>query len=108
MSNHSKESKITNFFDYHLTIEIEQPAATTQCIRDCYAACDLASPSWLASHLSKGLKSKPRRFIKTRYGYRLEGKRREAIAKLLGDGRLAVQTSAALNRLQAHVAAGPK
>jgi hypothetical protein len=104
----AKENDIPDFFVYHLTIEMEQPAATAQSIRDCYAACDLAPPSWLAPHLSNGLKSKPRRFIKAKGGYRLEGKRREAIAKMLGDGRSAVQTSAALNKLEAHVVAGPK
>jgi hypothetical protein len=87
---------------------MEQPAATVQSIRDCYEACDLASPSWLASHLSKGLKSKPRRFIKVKGGYRLEAKRRDEIAKVLGHGRAAVQTSPALNRLEVQVSTGPK
>jgi hypothetical protein len=103
-----KENDLPDLFVYHLAIEMGQPAATTQNIRDCYSACDLAAPSWLASHLSNGLKSKPRRFIKSDGGYRLEGKRREEIAKLLGDDSKTVQTSTALNRLEANVAAGPK
>jgi hypothetical protein len=104
----AKESDVTDFFVFYLTIEMGQPTATAQNIRDCYSACDLAAPSWLASYLSNGLKSRPRRFIRAGGGYRLEDKRREEITKLLGHGRPAVQTSAALNRLEAHVTAGPK
>jgi hypothetical protein len=107
-SDLTKEGDVPDFFIYYLTVEMERPAATAQSIRDCYAACDLAPPSWLAPLLSNGLKSKPRRFIKTKDGYRLEGNRREAIAKLLGDGRPNAQTSASLSRLESNLAVGPK
>src|SRR5687767_4169184 len=93
----SKASDLPDFFAYHLTMEMEEPAATVDAVRDCYAACDLSPPSWLASHFSKGLKSKPKRFIKKGGGYRLENRRREEIGSLLGDTHSAVQTSATLN-----------
>ena len=104
----SKEGDVPDFFAYYLTIEMDHLAATVQDIRDCYAACDLAPPSWLASHLSNGLKSKPRRYVRANGGYRLEVNRRNNIAKLLGDNRPAAQTSAALNRLGTYVPAGSK
>lgn len=104
----SKDGDVPDLFVYYLTIERDEPAATAQGVRDCYEACDLATPSWLASHLSNGLKSKPKRFIKKNGGYRLENKRREEIAGMLGDGQPSIQTSAALDRLEAHAAVGPK
>ena len=104
----TKETDLPDFFVYHLTIDVEQPAATVQMVRDCYSACDLAIPSWLASHFSNGLKSSPRRFIKSTNGYRLEGKRREQIALALGVSGGDLQTSAALERLESLVRGGPK
>jgi hypothetical protein len=69
---------------------MEQPSATVEAVRECYAACDLSTPSWLPSHFSKGLKSKPKRFIKRDGGYRLENRRGEEIGSLLGDTHSAV------------------
>lgn len=104
----AKETELPEFFVYHVTAELGQPAATVQTIRDCYAACDLAIPSWLASHFSKGLKSRPKRYVKTANGYRLEGKRREKIEAALGLAGGDAQTSAALERLEALIPSGPK
>lgn len=107
-SNVVKDSDLPNFFTFHLTIELGQPFVTVQSVRDCYLACDLAVPSWLAPHFSNGLKSKPRRFIKANGGYRLENRLREEIAKRLGHAQSVEQTSAALNRLEPLIEAGPK
>src|SRR2546428_220927 len=104
----TKEADLLDFFVYHLTIDLEQPAATVQMVKNCYSACDLAVPSWLASSFSNGLKSNPRRFIKTSNGYRLEGKRREQISLALGVAGGDLQTSAALERLESLVPDGPK
>ena len=107
-SHLTKDSDLPGFFVFHLTIEMDHRAATVQNIQHCYSSCDMKPPSWLGSYMSNGLKSSPRRFIKVDGGYRLENKRRDAIAKLLGTDKSSVQTSAALNRLEANVAAGPK
>jgi hypothetical protein len=104
----SKETDLPDYFVYHLTVDLEQPAATVQMVKESYSACDLAIPSWLASHFSNGLKSNPKRFIKSANGYRLESKRREKIALELGVVRSDVQTSAALERLESLVPEGPK
>jgi hypothetical protein len=80
-----KDSDLPNFFAYHLTIELGRPAASVSEIRRCYEECDLHAPSWLASHFSTGLRSKPRRFIKKNGGYRLEERLREKIATRLGN-----------------------
>jgi hypothetical protein len=104
----TKETELPDFFVYHLTVELEEPVVTVQMIKDCYSACDLAIPSWLASHFSNGLKSNPKRFVKSAAGYRLEGKRREKIALALGVNGGDVQTSASLARLEALVPVGPK
>lgn len=102
-----KESDLPDFFAYHLTVEMAKPSVTVKAVRDCYDTCDMAPPSWLASHFSNGLK-KPRRYIKLNDGYRLENRRREEIVMLLGDSQAAVQTSTALNRLEAQIPVGPK
>ena len=99
---------VPDFFVYYLTVEQGEASASTKAVGECYDACDLATPSWLASHLSKGVSSTPRRFLKRDGGYRLENKRKEAIAALLGDGAPDTQTSAALSRLEAQVSPGPK
>src|SRR5579862_9469000 len=104
----TKESDLPDFFVHYLTVDREQPAATVQMVKDCYSACDLAVPSWLASHFSKGLKSSPRRFIKSANGYRLEGKRREKIALTFGAAGDDLQTSVALERLESLIPDGPK
>jgi hypothetical protein len=104
----TKGTNLPDFFVYHLTVDMERPAATVQMVKDCYSTCDLAIPSWLASHFSNGLKSNPRRFIKTANGYRLEGKRREQIALALGVAGGDLQTSAVLERLESLVPGGPK
>ena len=101
-------SDLPDFFVYFLTVEQGEAVASTRAVRECYDACDLAPPSWLASHMSKGVNNKPKRFIKRDGGYRLESKRKKAIAALLGDGQPDVQTSAALDKLESQIPAGPK
>ncbi len=101
-------SDLPDFFVYYLTVEQGEAVASTKAIGECYDACDLAFPSWLASHMSKGVSSRPKRFVKRDGGYRLENKRKEAIAALLGDGAPDAQTSAALGRLETQVPPGPK
>jgi hypothetical protein len=103
----ANQSDLPDFFAYHLTVEMAEPVATVKAVRDCYEACDMAAPTWLASHFSNGL-NKPRRYIKLNGGYRLENKRREEISALLDDGRPGLQTSAALNRLEGQITDGPK
>jgi hypothetical protein len=104
----AKEKDLPDFFVYHLTVEQEASTATTQDLRDCYHACDIAAPTWLGPHLSNGLKSRPKLFVRSGSGYRLEHNRREQIAKLFGVDHPSVQTSGALDRLESRVAAGPK
>ena len=103
-----RDSDLPDLFIYHLTIEQQSPGATAVAVRDCYVACDLSPPSWLASHLSKGLKSKPRRFVKVDDGYRLENRRREYISDRLNDNGSTMEVAAALDRLEKLVPAGPK
>lgn len=107
-SHISNASDLPDFFVYFLTVEQGEAVASTKAISDCYYACDLAVPSWLASHMSKGLGGKPKRFVKRDGGYRLEQRRRSELAGLLGEDEPALQTSVALNRLEAQVPAGPK
>ncbi|MEQ1615066.1 MAG: hypothetical protein ABL904_20140 [Hyphomicrobiaceae bacterium] len=102
------DKDLPDFMVYYLTVEAGEEVASTKAVEACYASCDLAVPSWLASHLSNGLKSKPKRFVKREGGYRLEHGRRQEIERLLGQGRPDVQTSAALSKLEAQIPAGPK
>jgi hypothetical protein len=80
----AKDSDLPNLFVYYLTIELGQRAARVSAVKKCYEECDLHPPSWLASHFSTGLRSKPRRFVKNDGGYRLEDKLRNRIAALVG------------------------
>jgi hypothetical protein len=84
-----KESDLPSYFVYHLTVELKRSAASAAEVRRCYEECDLHPPSWLASHFSKGLRSKPRRFLRRDHGYRLEESLREQIAELLKNGSAA-------------------
>ncbi len=102
------EKDLPDFFVYHLTVEADNDAASAKAIEVCYIDCDLAVPSWLPSHMSNGLKSKPKRFIKRDVGYRLEHKHRMQIQELLGDGQPNAQTSAALGGLEVGIQAGAK
>lgn len=99
---------LPDFFVYFLTVEQGEAVASTKAVGDCYDACDLAVPSWLASHMSKGVSNKPQRFVKREGGYRLENKRKEAISAMLRDDAPDAQTSVALSRLEAQVPSGPK
>jgi hypothetical protein len=87
-----KDSDLPNFFVYYLTIEAGSSTVTVSEVRKCYEDCDLHPPSWLASHFSVGLRSKPRRFVKKDRGYRLEGKLREQILALIGSARTSVKS----------------
>ncbi|HVJ33778.1 MAG TPA: hypothetical protein VND94_11725 [Terriglobia bacterium] len=103
-----RETDLADFFVYHITIELKNEAAKVQGVRACYEACDLFAPSWLASHFSNVLKSVPRRFVKTSVGYRLENRRREQIADLIGEVSNDKQESHHLNRLEKLIPVGPK
>lgn len=100
--------ELIDLFVYHLTVEQDAPAATVKMIQSCYEECDLAMPSSVAVQLSKGLTSKPVRYLKKEKGYRLESKLKEAIAAKLGQARHAVQASATLRQLEGKIPAGPK
>jgi hypothetical protein len=102
------KGELVDFFIYHLTVEQEAVTATVKMIESCYEECDLAVPAGLPVQLSKGLKSKPVRYLKKDKGYRLENKSKEAIAEKLGEARHAVQVSATLRQLEGKIPAGPK
>lgn len=102
------DSELPEYFVYYLTVECGEEVASTKAIENCYLTSDLAVPSWLPSLLSKGLTSKPKRFVKRDGGYRLESKRRTYIALTLGDDRPVAQTSAALSKLEALIPGGYK
>jgi hypothetical protein len=97
---------LPDFFAYHLTTDLGKPIVTVKDVRSCYETCDLDAPSWLASHFSKGLKSKPKRFVRKDGGYRLENARRERISATLGNDRGSVQVSVALAKLEASIVDG--
>lgn len=102
------DSELPDFFVYYITVDSNNGVASTRAIEACYQECDLSVPSWLPSHLSKGLKSKPKRFVKRDGGYRLENTRREEIAGALGASKSAIQPAPALERLESLIPVGPK
>jgi hypothetical protein len=107
-SHIANANDLPDFFVYYITVEQGESVASTRAISDCYDACDLAVPSWLASNMSKGLSGRAKRFVKRDGGYRLEQRRRSELAGLLGGNEPALQIGAALSRLETRVPAGPK
>jgi hypothetical protein len=101
----ANQANLVDLFVYHLTIEMDYPAATVKLISECYRDCDLKVPARLAVHLSEGLR-KPVRYIRKNGGYRLESGRREAIERLLGNERTIVQTSVTLRKLESRIPVG--
>ena len=74
-----------DFFVYFLTVELEQVSATVAQLRACFDECDLTYPSSASVYLTRGLTSRPPKFVKVPTGgYRLEKHYREKIASLLG------------------------
>lgn len=100
------QTGLVELFVYFLTVEAGQDAATPKQICDCFVACDLAPPKNVGARLSEGLKSTPRRYIKTSSGYKLERHMREALSKKLGAEQITAQTSATLRGLEHKVSGG--
>ena len=98
-ANHS-QAGLAELFLYFLTIEAGQDAATPKQVNDCFIACDLAPPTNVAARLSEGLRTTPRKHIKSKGGYKLERHMREALSKKLGAEQITAQTSAALRGLE--------
>ena len=60
-----------DLFVYYLTEVLGLPAATPKDVEACFREADLAVPGSVSATLSKGLKSKPKIFVKVgRGGYR--------------------------------------
>ena len=104
----AKEADLVDLFIYYLCEEEGERHATALTLANCFAKCDLPMPRRLAAHLSEGLKSMPRRLVKTDGGYRLFAGRREQIGSLLGTSKPAVVPAPTLNKLEALIPSGPK
>lgn len=94
------QSALVELFVYFLTVELGQESATPRQVADCFAACDLAVPGNVAARLSEGLKTRPRKYIKVKSGYKLERHMREALSLKLGAEKVTAQTSATLRGLE--------
>ncbi len=94
------QASLVSLFVYYLTVEAGQTSATAKQVSDCFTSCDLAAPAGVASRLSEGLKTKPKKYIKKDSGYKLERHTREALSKKLGAEQITVQTSASLRSLE--------
>ena len=105
---HLKESDLIDLFVYYLTIEAASGAANAVSVDECFKACDLTPPVSTAPYLSKGLKSRPQKFVKVDGGYKLQHHYRESISKRLGAATVVVQTSVELRRLELKVVSGVK
>ncbi|MEQ8269137.1 MAG: hypothetical protein RH982_18255 [Parvibaculum sp.] len=102
------DSELIDLFVYYLVVESGDGVASPHAVAHCFDVCDLTAPSWIASHLSKGLKSKPQRFVKIDGGYKLQRHYREELSKRLGAERVIVQASAELRTLETQMPEGPK
>jgi hypothetical protein len=100
------QSERIDFFAYFLTQEMGQASFTLADLRRCFEDCFLAVPSFIAQHLSKGTKSKPRRYLKASVGYRLEKHMRDGLADRLGAETHKVQIPVELRQLEGQVPPG--
>lgn len=97
-----------DLFVYFLTEIQGEQSATVKGIVECFRDCDLAVPKSLSQYLSRGLSTKPRRFVKVGTGgYKLERHRREAIAQELGAETHTVDIPADLRALESRLPVGP-
>jgi hypothetical protein len=87
-------------FVYYLTEQQGAPSAGVKDVEKCFRDCHLAVPGSVAAHLSKGLKSKPPKFIKVSGGgYRLERHAREGVEARLGAETATIDIPKDLRRL---------
>lgn len=100
------QANLVGLFVYYLTVERGQSSVTPKDVSDCFEACDLATPTGVAARLSEGLKSKPKKFIRSGGGYKLERHMRERLSKKLGAETVTAQTSATLRELEHKLPAG--
>lgn len=91
---------IVEIFVYYLNVHLEKPTITPREVNECFLDCDLTPPKNTSATLSRGVNSKPQRYVKVQGGYRLQGLRRDAIAKTLGAEKLYLETSAELRKLE--------
>lgn len=97
-----------DLFVYFLTEDRGEPSATVKKIGDCFRDCDLAVPKSISQYLSRGLSTKPRRFVKVGTGgYKLERHRRETIAQELGGETHTVEIPTELRTLEEQLPDGP-
>lgn len=96
-----------DLFVYYLTEKAGQASAVRKDIEQCFRDCDLAVPDHIPQYLSRGLSSKPRRFVKANTGYKLERHRREEIAAQLGAETHTVDIPADLRDLASRLPEGP-
>ena len=100
------QSGLVELFVYFLTVEAGHGTATPKQVIDCFVACDLAPPKNVGARLSEGLKTAPRKYIRSNTGYKLERHMRVALSKKLGAEQFTVQTSATLRGLEHKVPEG--
>jgi hypothetical protein len=95
-------------FVYFLTETLSQQGATAKQIEQCFRDCDLSVPQSISSYLSKGLNSKPRKFVKAKGGgYKLERHMRELMAADIDADVHNVHIPAELHHLLAKAQDGP-
>lgn len=95
-----------DLFVYFLTEERGAPSATVKALQQCFEECDLAVPASIPQYMSRGLTTKPRRFIKAAGGYKLERHFREEIATRLGAETHTVDIPTDLRDLEHRLAEG--
>jgi hypothetical protein len=101
-----KQADLIDLFAYFLIVECEENSVSPKQINQCFEACDLHPPARTAAHLSEGARHKPRSYIKTNDGYRLERARREVLAKLVVQDQTRRSPSIELRRLESKLQAG--
>lgn len=106
--HHPAPAELIDFFIFHLTTDLQQPFATAKQISTCFEECDLHVPSWLPSHRSKGLMFRPKRYVRSGEGYRLENNYAEKVRKGNGAEEAAVQVTTTLRQLETKMPVGPK
>lgn len=104
---HSDAARI-DIFVYFLTEEAGQASVSVKDVEQCFRECHLRVPKPVAPHMSRGLSSKPPKFIKVDGGYRLERHPKERLAALVGAETAVLDIPADLRRLLEELSEGAR
>jgi len=103
-----RDFELIDAFVYYLTIEIGRDFVTVADLRTCFEQCDLRVSPSIGPSLSKGLNSRPVKYVRRGKGYRLQAGYADLVRARLGHEEAVAQTTSSLRQLEGKLAPGAK